>query len=459
VSGTVPPMSSLWFESALTPAGWRRHVRLTLADGRIATVAPDAAPQPGDERHAIALPGLGNVHSHSFQRAMAGLTERSGAARDDFWTWRQRMYAFLDRLDPDDVEAIAEQTFMEMIEAGFTRVGEFHYLHHAPDGRPYANIAALAERIAAAAETTGIALTLLPVFYAHGDFGGRPPVAGQRRFITDLSSFGRLVEGCRRAIAGLDGAVLGTAPHSLRAVVPDELAALQAAYPDGPFHIHVSEQTKEVDDCLAWSGQRPVAWLMDHAGVDQRWCLIHATHADASERAAIAARQAVVGLCPMTEASLGDGIFDAVDFQQRGGRWGIGSDSDILISAAEELRLQEYAQRLSRRGRNLLTGAPDRSTGRSLFETALAGGAQALGQSAVGLMAGAPADLFTLDATHPALVGRTGDELLDSWMFAARSTPVDTVWRAGRKQVSAGRHVRREAIETRFCRTMKKLLA
>jgi formiminoglutamate deiminase len=253
--------------------------------------------------------------------------------------------------------------------------------------------------------------------------------------------------------------VLGIAPHSLRAVTPEELSALQAAYPDGPVHIHVSEQTKEVEDCLAWSGQRPVAWLLDHAAVDQRWCLIHATHTDAAERAGIAARQAITGLCPITEASLGDGIFDAANFQRLGGRWGIGSDSNILISAAEEMRLQEYTQRLARRGRNLLAGGPERSTGRTLFEAALAGGAQALGQSAVGLMAGAPADLFTLAPSHPALVGRTGDELLDSWIFAARSPVVDTVWRAGLKQVSAGRHRQRQSIETRFCRTIEKLLA
>jgi formiminoglutamate deiminase len=369
------------------------------------------------------------------------------------------MYAFLDRLDPDDVEAIAAQTFMEMLETGFTRVGEFHYLHHAPDGRPYGNIAELAGRIAAAAAATGIGLTLLPVFYAHGDFGGRPPVPGQRRFITDLDGFARLVEGCRSAVSGLEGAVLGTAPHSLRAVAPEELAALEAAYPHGPFHIHVSEQTREVEDCLAWSGQRPVAWLLDHAAVDERWCLIHATHADATERAGIASRGAVAGLCPITEASLGDGIFDAAHFQQLGGRWGLGSDSDILISAAEEMRSQEYAQRLSRRGRNLLAGQPESSTGRALFEAALTGGAQALGQDGVGLAPGAPADLCTLDSDHSVLVGRTGDELLDSWIFAARDRAIDTVWRAGRKQVSAGRHTQRDPIEARYRNTMRKLLA
>ena len=272
-------MTSLWFPSALLPGGWSTAVRLTLSDGLITRVETSVDPSEGDERQGIALPGLPNLHSHAFQRAMAGLTEHGdGASRDDFWTWREAMYRSVGRLGPDDVEAVAALAFAEMLETGFTRVGEFHYLHHDPAGRPYADPAELATRIAAAAASSGIGLTLLPTFYAHAHFGGLPPTPDQRRFINDLDGFARLLDAARRSAAGLPGTVVGVAPHSLRAVTPDELREVVPLAGLGPVHIHVAEQVREVEDCLEWSGRRPVEWLLDNQPVDSRWCLIHATH-------------------------------------------------------------------------------------------------------------------------------------------------------------------------------------
>ncbi|MDE2352477.1 MAG: formimidoylglutamate deiminase, partial [Alphaproteobacteria bacterium] len=283
------PETRLWFGSALLPEGWADNVRLTLADGKILRAEAGVVAAASEERHAVVLPGLADVHSHAFQRGMAGLAERRGPEGDNFWTWREVMYRFLDRLTPEDVEAIAAEAYAEMLETGFTRVGEFHYLHHAPDGAPYANRAEMAERIAAAAVQTGIGLTLLPVFYAHANFGGLPPAPGQRRFISNIDGFAALMDDSRRATATLDNARLGVAPHSLRAVTPDELHAIIAMVEGGPIHIHAAEQTKEVEDCLAWSGARPVAWLLDHAAVDLRWCLVHATHLTAAEVGRLAA--------------------------------------------------------------------------------------------------------------------------------------------------------------------------
>ena len=446
-------MQSLWFKHALLPTGWADAVRIVIADGRIVSIACGAVPESGDARHASALPGLPNLHSHCFQRLMAGFAEaRSGPAHDDFWSWRALMYRLVGGLNPDDLAAIAAMAFVEMLEAGFTRVGEFHYLHHQPSGTPYANRGEMAAAIASSAAETGIALTLLPVFYAHGGFGGAAPDAGQRRFVNDVDGFGCLLDSSRRALADLPGAVVGVAPHSLRAVTPGELELLGAICRDGPIHIHVAEQEKEVADCLAWSGQRPVAWLLDHAAVDQRWCLIHATHVDAEELARVAASEAVVGLCPVTEANLGDGIFPADAFANAGGRFGIGSDSNVRIDAAEELRLLEYGQRLSLRRRTVLAGASG-STGRTLVAAALEGGGQALGSGGA-LAEGAPADLIAL--SHDPLAQR--DDVLDRWIFAGGGPRVESVWRAGQQVVSEGRHRARDAIAERFTRTAARLL-
>ncbi|MEP9347928.1 formimidoylglutamate deiminase [Xanthobacter sp. KR7-225] len=450
---------SLWFARALLPGGWAGRVRLRLAAGRICAIEANVDPAGQDERHGPAVPGLPNLHSHAFQRAMAGRAEARGPGADSFWTWREAMYRFVDRLDADDVEAIAALAFMEMLESGFTRVGEFHYLHHAPDGTAYGDPGELAARIAAAAADTGIALTLLPVFYAHAGFGGLPPGHGQRRFVNDVDGFAAVMASARRAVAALEDGVVGIAPHSLRAATGAEIGAILPLAQGGPVHIHVAEQTKEVEDCLAFCGRRPVERLFDIAPVDRRWCLIHATHMSEAETRRLAGSGAVAGLCPITEANLGDGLFPARDSLAHGGRFGVGTDSNVLVDAAEELRTLEYGQRLALRARNVLAGAAGRSTGRDLFDAALAGGAQALAAPAAGIRVGAPADIVTLDAAHPSLVAHAGDTLLDGWIFGARGGAVDGVWRAGRKYVTNGVHHERERIRRGFARVMEKVLA
>jgi len=451
-------MTVLHAAHALTPAGWQADVRLTLAEERISAVEAGRGPEPGDERVAVLVPGLPNLHSHAFQRGMAGLAERRGPSADTFWTWRETMYRFALRMNPDEAEAVAAQAYVEMLESGFTRVGEFHYLHHAPDGRPYADVAEMAGRIAAAAALTGLRLTLLPVLYRRSNFGGAAATEGQRRFVSDLDLFARLVEASRAALAPLPGSTFGVAPHSLRAVTPDDLSAAIALAAGGPLHIHAAEQVREVEECQAWSGVRPVEWLLDRVGLDSRWCLIHATHMTSDETARFARSGAVAGLCPVTEASLGDGIFPAPGFVAAGGRYGVGTDSNVLIGAADELRQLEYAQRLEHRQRNVLA-APGASTGRALFEAALAGGTQALAADGGGLAVGAPADCVALDGADPALLERRGDALLDGWIFAAGSRAVDAVWVAGRRVVAGGRHVARDAVAARYAGVLKRLMA
>ena len=450
-------MTSLWFQSALLPTGWAKSVRITFEGGRIGAVLTNQPARPQDLCGGVAIPGLANVHSHGFQRGMAGLSEVRGPAADTFWTWRQIMYRFLDRLTPDDVQVITALAYAEMLETGFTHVGEFHYLHHDPSGAAYATLEEMAGRITAAAIQTGIGLTLLPVFYAHGNFGGAPATSGQRRFLCSLDQFSDLFEACRRLIEPIDGAILGLAPHSLRAVTPEQLLHLTAMAPQGPIHIHVAEQEQEVADCLAWSGSRPVDWLLDHHPVDGRWCLIHATHMTPPEVDRLAKTQAVAGLCPITEANLGDGVFSALRYFDQDGALAVGTDSNILIDAAAEIRGLEYSQRLRHRGRNLLTSDANGSVGRALFNTVLAGGDRAMGRRAGGLCVGAAADIISLDDQHPSLYGRSGDAVLDGWIFAARDNPIDRVWRAGRLVVDQGRHICRSEIVARYRNVLTRL--
>ena len=452
-------VQAIWSRTALLPTGWADEVRLEHAHGSITRITTGSKPKAGDARSEIAVPGLCNLHSHAFQRGMAGLAESRGPSDDSFWTWREVMYRFLDRLTPDDLQAIATLAYAEMLESGFTRVGEFHYLHHGPDGRPYADIAELAGRIAAASEAAGIGLTLLPVFYAQGGFGGAPASDTQRRFLNTPDGFAKLVEASGHHLRSLPDANLGVAPHSLRAATPEQLARIVPLAGGGPIHIHIAEQVKEVDDCIAWSGQRPVEWLLNHMSVDANWCLVHATHMTELETDRLAASGAVAGLTPITEANLGDGIFPAVRFLRAGGVFGVGTDSNVLIDAAEELRLLEYGQRLAGRSRNVLSSSPRPSTGGSLFAGAIAGGARALGQDVAGLAEGGPADVVTLRADHPSLVGRRGDAILDGWIFGARSDVVDRVWRRGRLTVEGGRHVGADAIVGRYNSTLVRLLA
>lgn len=452
-------MTRLHFTSALLPSGWADDVRLEVADGAIAKVTIDVTPDGKDERHTLAVPGIASLHSHAFQRGMAGLAETRGDSADTFWTWRETMYRFALAMTPDDVEDVATLLYVEMLEQGFTRVGEFHYLHHDHDGRPYADLAEMATRIAHAADTSGIGLTLLPSFYAHGSFGGAAPHAGQRRFICSVDQFAKLIAASRKAVGRLRAANVGIAPHSLRAVTPDELLAIIPLAEGGPVHIHAAEQVREVEDCLAWSGKRPVEWLLEHAPVDRRWCLIHATHTTPAEISAFAATGAVAGLCPITEGSLGDGIFPAHEFIAAGGRFGVGTDSNVLVGVADELRQLEYGQRLKHRERNVLSGGPGVSTGRALFDGALAGGAQALAQPIAGLAVGARADIVTLDTNHPSLAGRRRDAVLDGWIFGTHAGAIDCVWAGGEKLVEGGQHRLRGKAREAFAKTIRRLVA
>jgi formimidoylglutamate deiminase len=449
---------NLHFGSALLPEGWAENVRVEIADGRFTKVERNATRETSDERIAIALPGMCNVHSHGFQRGMAGLTEYRGPKADNFWSWRELMYRFVGLMTPEDIEAITAQAYVEMLEGGFTRVGEFHYVHHDPAGKPYANPAETSARVVAATQATGIALTLLPVFYAHSGFGGAPPNQGQRRFINDVDSFARLLEAGRKLAEQLDDAVVGVAPHSLRAVAPEELAQVVAMAGPAPVHIHAAEQTGEVEQCVAWSGARPVQWLLEHVQVDSRWCLIHSTHLSDDEAARLATSGAVAGLCPVTEANLGDGIFPATKYFAAGGAFGIGTDSNVSISAADELRQLEYSQRLRDRARNVIGGKESQSTGRVLFEGAQRGGARSMGVDKAGIAQGAAADFISLDPDSSALVSRKGDGLLDSFIFAGGKANMDGVWRAGRQVVSGGRHFAHDEIATRYRTALDRLL-
>lgn len=437
---------------ALLPEGWARDVHLTVTDGTIAAVQPGVPAGPATRLSGVALPGLPNLHSHAFQRGMAGLAQRGG----NFWSWREVMYRFQTALTPEDVEAIAALAYMEMLEAGFTAVAEFHYLHHDPSGTPYAEPAAMCARLAAAAATTGIGLTLLPVFYAHGGFNAAAPTPGQHRFITDLDFYARLLEGAAQAIAALPDARLGLAPHSLRAVTVDELTRLAQLAAGRVLHIHVAEQQREVADCLATTGARPVDYLLANAPVDHRWCLVHATHMTTAETQAASTTGAVAGLCPVTEADLGDGLFPALAWRETGGRFGIGTDSNTAISAVQELRLLEYGQRLQHQARTLLA-PPGQSTGRFLWDQAARGGAQALDRRVGAIAPGHRADLVIIDPDHPALLGREDDARLDALIFAAATPCITDVLVGGRHVVRDGRHIARDRILDAWRHTARRL--
>lgn len=448
---------SLFFDHAFLPGGWARDVRIAVEDGFIIAVETGAERDGSTYVRGLAVPGLPNLHCHTFQRGMAGLAERRGPANDSFWTWREVMYRFLGRLTPGDLEAISAFAYAEMLERGFTSVGEFHYLHHDVNGMPYADLAEMAERIAAAAMQTGIGLTLLPAFYAQGGFGGISPAAGQRRFLNDPDRFLKLVERTLAVVAPLTSACVGIAPHSLRAVTPESLRIVIDGIAAGPIHIHVAEQVKEVDDCIAWSGRRPVEWLLDEMAVDDRWCLIHATHMNEDETRRLAASGAVAGLCPITEASLGDGIFNGPGWLAAAGRFGIGTDSNIEIDAAGELRQLEYSQRLGYRARNVMTRDPDESTGEQLFTAALAGGAQALARPVGAIAVGRRADIVLLDANHTGFASTRRDNWLDQWIFVAGRAAIKTVFVGGKKVVDEGRHYQNEAITARYRSALARL--
>lgn len=450
-------MKTVWAKSALLPTGWASNVRIDVdAAGRIAGVQQDA-PNAGGATNML-LPAPVNVHSHAFQRAMAGLTEARGPnPNDSFWTWRQLMFRFLDRLSPDHIEAITAFVQMEMLEAGYAINAEFHYLHHQPGGMPYDNIAEMSERIAAAATQTGIGLCLLPVHYEFGGCDGRELTAGQIRFGNDLDRFQALHDGAVAALSSLPADTgHGVAPHSLRAVGVGNLRAYSTAFPTGPIHMHLAEQMPEVDEVQTHWGARPVTWALDNMGLDERWCLIHCTQMTPSETVRLAESGAVAGLCPITESSLGDGIFDAVSWLDAGGAMAIGSDSNVRIALSEELRTLDYSQRL-RDGTRAALASPEFSTGRRMFEKMLRGGAQATQRKTGRLEVGYWADMLTLDTDNAHMWGRSADTALDAWIFAGDDRLVSNVWSAGRHVVRNGQHVARTDIIAAYRRTIDAL--
>ncbi len=449
----------IFAKQAMLGDGWAQNVRLTVASGAISGIDPDQTPQPGDTVIDTLLPALANLHSHSFQRAMAGMTEYRRAGKDSFWTWRDLMYRFTAHLTPDHMEAIAAFVFLEMQEAGYASVGEFHYIHHQPGGVPYDDLGELSSRIAAAAATTGIGLTHLPVLYTYGGGGQAALLPEQARFGNSVDRFNDLVARARSAVAALPpDCRVGIAPHSLRATSPDDLAAVLGAHPAGPVHIHIAEQPREVADISAWLGARPVDWLLDNVDVTEDWCLIHATHMTDGETQGLARSGAVAGLCPITEANLGDGPFNGPTYLAAGGAFGIGSDSNVLISLTEELRTLEYSQRLRDLARNVMV-AREGSVGEALYTGAARGGAQALGRKAGVIAVGQLADLVAIDSTDPALCALDTHQLLDGLVFAAKDTVVTDVWSAGRHSVRGGRHVQRSMIVARYRAALHSLMA
>lgn len=446
----------LKFTSALLPSGWQKDVVVTIdAQGLIKAVESGSSDTTLAAVKGFAIPAVPNVHSHAHQRLMTGLAEVAGPGADSFWTWREVMYGFALKLSPEDLQAVAAQLYVETLKSGSTVIGEFQYLHHQPDGTPYAEPAELTLRCLAAAEEAGIAITLLPTLYAYGGFGGQAPMPGQRRFINGAERYLKMLASLHKAIDDKPMHRLGISPHSLRAVTKELLGEVIAGLDgmgkkDAPIHIHVAEQTKEVDDCLAWSGARPVQYLLDNFALSARWCGIHATHMTADETERLAASGMIAGLCPTTEANLGDGIFPADRFLKARGAIAVGSDSHISVSPAEDLRQLEYSQRLRDRTRNALAKGPGQSTGRTLLDAALAGGAQSMTQPVGALAAGLRADIAVLDEEHPALIGRAGDAALDSWIFSGGNPCVRDVYVAGRQVVQGGRHIHEDAIRKNF---------
>ncbi|MEE5137648.1 formimidoylglutamate deiminase [Pseudomonas alliivorans] len=453
-------MSAFFAERALLPDGWASDVRLEVSpEGILTRIQINADRQGAEVVSGPMLPGMPNLHSHAFQRAMAGLAEVAGNPNDSFWTWRDLMYRLVGRITPQQLGVIARQLYIEMLKGGYTSVAEFHYVHQDATGKPYADPAELALQISQAASSAGIGLTLLPVLYSHSGFGGQAPNEGQRRFIHSTDSYLDLQARLQPIVASQTAQRLGLCFHSLRAVTPEQISAVLAASDsDCPVHIHIAEQQKEVDDCLSWSGRRPLQWLYENTPVDNRWCLVHATHAEPDEVTLMANSGAVAGLCLTTEANLGDGIFPAVDYIAQGGRWGIGSDSHVSLSVVEELRWLEYGQRLRDQRRNRLYRSDQPMVGRTLMDAALAGGAQALGQEIGALAIGKRADWLVLDGKDPYIATATGDAILNRWLFAGADRHIRDVAVAGRWVIREGRHADEEQSAQAFAQVLSALL-
>ncbi len=445
------------FASALTSSGWETDVDIGIGENGVIESVEARATQ-GEYIKGIAIPAIPNVHSHAHQRLMVGLAERASAGTDSFWTWRELMYGFALKLSPGDLEAVAAQVYVEMLKAGFSCVGEFQYLHHQPDGSTYDSIAEMSLRCLSAAEQTGIAITLLPTFYKHSGFGGKIAMAGQRRFVNGPDRYLEIYEALKSACHANPLWRLGISPHSLRAVTPEFLkTVLEAIDNDTRIHIHVAEQVQEVEECLSWSGRGPVEFLLDEFDVSPRWCAIHATHMTAIETAGLAQSGAVAGLCPTTEANLGDGIFPAGEFMKQGGAIAIGSDSQISISPAEDLRMLEYSQRLRDHTRNVLASGAGASTGRTLLDAVLKGGAQCLDQPMGALKAGMRCDITVLDDACPTIVGREKDDVIDTWIFSAGNAAVKDVIVGGKHVVKDRHHFDEDRIQKRFTETVRRL--
>ncbi|MFT5483992.1 MAG: formimidoylglutamate deiminase [Halieaceae bacterium] len=457
----------LWCKSALLDYGWAEAVEIEVdARGDISKVTANQSYRSGDKLMASVVPGIPNLHSHAQQRAMAGLAERAGLTSaeraDSFWSWREVMYRYLERMDPEALYHIARQLYVEMLKAGYTSVAEFQYVHHDSAGQPYANPAEMSLQCTHAATETGLGMTILPVLYRYSGFGGIEPQESQRRFLNDASAYDQIFSRLDTATALDPNAHCGMALHSLRAVdqpLIREILSLRPPQSGVPIHIHIAEQKEEVEQCLAWSGQRPIEWLFNHCDVGPDWCLVHATHALDTEIMAMASSQCVVGLCPSTEANLGDGIFSLSDLAAQSGRWGIGSDSHISISPVEELRWLEYGQRLTSGTRNVAASHERPSTGRQLLESALAGGAQACGRKLGAIAPGFRADLVALDDKHPRLYGRSGDSLLDSWIFSGNQRLITDVYVGGIKRIDSGKHEQEDSIALHYRKTIDRLAA
>lgn len=434
---------------------WDEAGVLTRADpGQAAPAGVETAPGP-------VLPGMPNVHSHSFQRAMAGLAELRGHPTDDFWTWREQMYRLVRLLEPEDIEAVSAQLYVEMLKHGYTTVAEFHYLHNDRDGRPYPDRAELAHGIVGAASAAGIALTLLPVLYAHGGFGHRPLAPAQRRFQGDPAAIVQILRGIAEFHLPAPLLRLGVAPHSVRAVdallLTEMVAAADGLDPSMPIHMHLSEQTAEVVECVQTHGATPLAWISDLVPVDSRWCFIHSTHLTAGERRTLAATGASIGLCPTTEANLGDGIFDFVPWFEARAPWGVGGDSHVSVSPFEELRALEYSQRLRMRVRVVASeeSAPDVAS--NLWSAAAAGGARAVGQPVGALAPGKRADLVVLDQDDVDFEALPAPARLAVAMFSGSSNRVRDVYVAGRRVVERGRHALEDEAAAAFRRSLRRL--
>ena len=453
-------MSVFFAERALLPSGWANNVRFEVsAEGVLTRVSPDAERNGAELLGGPVVPGMPNLHSHAFQRAMAGLAEVAGNPNDSFWTWRDLMYRLVGQISPDQLGVIARQLYIEMLKGGFTSVAEFHYVHHDAQGKPYADPCELALQVSQAASAVGIGMTVLPVLYSHSGFGGLPPNEGQRRFINSTERYLDLLSRLTPIISAQPAQALGLCFHSLRAVTPQQISdVLAASDARCPVHIHIAEQQKEVDDCLNWSGRRPLQWLYENVEVDQRWCLVHATHAQPDEVALMAKSGAIAGLCLTTEANLGDGIFPAVDYIAQGGRWGIGSDSHVSLSVVEELRWLEYGQRLRDQRRNRLYRTDQPMVGRTLYDAALTGGAQAMGQPVGALQVGKRADWLVLDGSDPYLATATGDGILNRWLFAGNDRQVRDVMVNGQWVIREGRHADQEQTSQAFVRVLRELL-